>query len=292
MASDKRQRQDAGRQQRLAQQAEQAKRQQRGRSARGFGIVLALVVVLAAGFAIFGGGGDDEETATDASTTTSAADDGTTASTIEVTYPGPGAAIEGDTPCPEADGSSERTTSFTKAPPTCIDPEATYTAVVDTTEGSFTIALDAAKAPIAVNNFVVLARYHYYDDVPFHRIVPGFVDQAGTPVDQAGPDIETNPGYTIPDELPDTSALASPADAYPDGAIAMANRGPDTGSSQFFVVVGGGGAQFASNPNYTVFGQITEGLEVAEAINAFGDGASNGTPTKDVRIRTITITEA
>ena len=112
---------------------------------------------------------------------------------------------------------------------------------------------------------MVLARYHFYDGVPFHRIVPGFVDQAGTPVDQADTAaIEVTPGYTIPDELPDTTGLASPADAYPDGTLAMAKRAdPNSASGQWFIVVNGGGQQFASNAVYTVFGQVVEGLEVA-----------------------------
>lgn len=141
-----------------------------------------------------------------------------------------------------------------------------------------------------MNNFVVLARYKYYEGVPFHRIVPGFVDQAGTPVDQASPEIETTPGYVINDELPDVTGLASPADAYPDGTFATANRGPNTASSQWFIVVNGGGAQFASNPNYTVFGHILEGLDIATAINGLGD--AQGVPTKLVTIESVTITES
>jgi cyclophilin family peptidyl-prolyl cis-trans isomerase len=286
MPSEKRQRQDAGRIQRQLAQQQQTKKQQRNRSIRGFGIVLGLVALAAVAIAVFSGGDDKDDVATTATTTT------VPGAAAELSYPGPGAKVTGDTPCPEADGSSERTTSFEKAPPTCIDAGKTYTALVETSEGDITIQLDPAKAPIAVNNFVVLARYHFYDGIPFHRLVANFVDQAGTPVDQTSPDMATTPGYTIPDELPDTSALASPADAYPDGALATANRGPDTASSQFFIVVLGGGQQFASNPNYTVFGQVTEGLDVAETINTFGDGTSTGTPIKEVTIEKVTITES
>lgn len=290
MPSEKRQRQDEGRIQRQLAQQEMSKKQQRNRSLRGFGIVLALVAVAAIAISVLSGDDGDDEVATDASTTTVAGD---TPSTIVVEYPGPGAAITGETPCPPADGSAERTTSFEKAPPTCIDPAKTYTAEIVTTEGTIVVELDQAQAPQSVNSFVVLARYHYYDDVPFHRIVPGFVDQAGTPVDQASPEIATNPGYTLPDEFPDVSGLASPADAYPDGTFAMAKRAdPNSASSQFFIVVNGGGQQFASNPNYTVFGKVIEGLDVATAINEFGDAASGGTPTKDIRIESVTITES
>jgi cyclophilin family peptidyl-prolyl cis-trans isomerase len=275
---------------RQQQQQTMTKKQQRNRSIRGFGIVLALVAVVALGISIFSGDDGDDEVATDASTTTSVAEDAP--ATVTVEYPGPGAKITGDTPCPPADGAAERTTSFEKAPPTCIDAAKTYTATITTSEGDIVVELDDEKAPIAVNNFVVLARYGYYENVPFHRIIPGFMDQAGTPVDQGSADIETTPGYVIPDELPDVSGLASPGDAYPDGALATANRGPDTASSQFFIVVNGGGQQFAANPAYTVFGQVIEGLEVASAINAFGDQATNGTPTKAITIEKVTITES
>jgi cyclophilin family peptidyl-prolyl cis-trans isomerase len=287
MPSEKRQRQDAGRMQRQAAQREMTKKQQRNRSIRGFAVVLALVAVAAAGIAIFSGGGDDDDVATGASTTTAVP-----GAPVELTYPGSGASNTGDTPCPAADGSAERTTAFEKAPSTCIDAAKTYTALVETSEGDITIQLDPAKAPVAVNNFVVLARYHYYDGVPFHRIVADFVDQAGMPVGPTDPAAADSPGYTIPDELPDTSSLASPADAYPDGSLATANRGPDTASAQWFIVVKGGGQQFAANPNYSVFGQVTEGLDVAETINTFGDGTSTGTPLKQITIEKVTITES
>lgn len=287
MPSEKRQRQDEGRLQRQLAQQQATKRQQRNRSLRGFGVVLALVAVVALAISIFSGDDGDDDVATDTTSTT----EGTTPSTIAVTYPGPGAAITGETPCPPADGSVERTTRFEQAPPMCIDPDTTYTAEIETTEGTIKVQLDQSKAPQSVNSFVVLARYRYYEDIPFHRIVPGFVDQAGTPVEQVPPAIDENPGYTLPDEFPDVSGLASPADAYPDGAFAMAKRNdPDSASSQFFIVVNGGGQQFANNPNYSVFGQVVEGLDVAERINEFGD--PGGVPTKDIRIVKVTITES
>lgn len=288
MPSEKRQRQDEGRLSRRIELAEAAKRDQRKRNTRVLGIILGLLVVGAFLWSVLAGGDGDDDVATEDSTTSSSvADDAT------ITYPGVGAAISGETPCPAADGSAERTTSFEQAPPMCIDASKTYTATIATSEGDIVVGLDAAKAPIAVNNFVVLSRYHYYDGVPFHRIVPGFVDQAGTPVDQASPEIDTTPGYTIADEYPDTSGLASPAEAYPDGALAMANKGaPESSSSQWFIVVNGGGQQFASNPNYTVFGQVTQGLEIATAINEFGDAATNGTPTKAITVTSVTITES
>jgi cyclophilin family peptidyl-prolyl cis-trans isomerase len=163
----------------------------------------------------------------------------------------------------------------------CIDPAKTYTATMQTTKGAITITLDAKAAPTTVNNFVVLARYHYYDGVAFHRVIPGFVDQAG---DANGPTPGTGgPGYTIPDELP---TGASP---YPEGAVAMANTGqPNSGGSQFFIVVGTGGGQLG--PSYSLFGTVTGGLDVAQAINAAG--TSSGTPAEVVTMTNVTITES
>jgi cyclophilin family peptidyl-prolyl cis-trans isomerase len=295
MPSEKRQRQDEGRLSRRVEMQIEAKRTQRRRQLRGIGILLAALVVGGVIWSVVTGGDDDDpEVATeDSSTSSTASTSSTVAGDATITYPGVGATITGDTPCPAVDGSAERTTSFEKAPPTCIDAAKTYRATLATSEGDIVVELDPEAAPIAVNNFVVLSRYHYYDGVPFHRIMPGFVDQAGTPVDQASPEIETTPGYTLTDEYPDVSGLASPADAYPEGALAMANRGgANTSSSQWFIVVGDGGQQFAENPNYTVFGQVVEGIEIARAINEFGDSATNGTPTKAITVTSVTITEA
>jgi cyclophilin family peptidyl-prolyl cis-trans isomerase len=286
----KRERQKAGRQARLveAQQA-QAKRQ-RFKLVRNLAIVG--VVVIAVLFVLSRDSGDDDVTAS--ATTTAADDTGTTAggssttasteapaSTVTVTIPPAGAAIEGETPCPPTDGSAERTTSFAEAPPTCIDPDTTYLAAFETSEGSFTVQLDQSIAPITVNNFVVLARYHFYDGVTFHRIIPGFMNQGG---DAVGPQPgQGDPGYTIPDELP------ADASVYTAGTIAMANAGPDTGGSQFFIVVGDGGSQLT--PDYTPFGHVTSGQDVVDRINQFGDAATNGTPTKEVVITAVVISE-
>jgi cyclophilin family peptidyl-prolyl cis-trans isomerase len=185
--------------------------------------------------------------------------------------------------CPAADGSAAQQREFTAAPPLCIDPAKSYTALVSTNHGDFTIELDPAAAPTTVNNFVVLARYHYFDDTICHRIIPGFVVQCGDP-DGTG---TGGPGYTIPDELP-------VAGAYQVGSLAMANSGPDTNGSQFFVITGDDGAGLP--PSYSLFGQVTDGLDdTIVALDALGnpDEAANGVPPlEEVRIESITITEA
>lgn len=287
MPSDKRQRQDEGRLARLEQQQIDQRRSQRTRQLRNVGLLLGAIVVAAGAIAILSGGDDDDDVATDGSTTTSLAEGETTTTVagapVEIVLPGAGASITGETPCPEADGSSERTTSFEQAPPTCIEEGVTYTAKLVTTEGDIVIELDHEAAPIAVNNFVVLARYHFYDNVPFHRIIPGFMDQAGDPV---GPTPGTGgPGYTITDELPTGD------NPYPAGTIAMANTSaPNTSGSQWFIVVGDGGQQLT--PTYTVFGHVTAGQDVVDEINQHGDAATNGTPTKVIAITSVTITES
>ncbi|HET7720168.1 MAG TPA: peptidylprolyl isomerase, partial [Acidimicrobiales bacterium] len=121
------------------------------------------------------------------------------------------------TECPAADGSSPKTTKFSGPPPMCIDPSKRYTATMVTNKGTMTIELDPVAAPKTVNNFVVLARYHYYDDVTFHRIIPGFVIQGGDPQGTG----MGGPGYRFEDELPRPGR-------YEIGSLAMANAGPNT----------------------------------------------------------------
>lgn len=182
------------------------------------------------------------------------------------------------TPCPPADGNPERVTDFAEAPPMCIDPSKTYTAVLDTSLGSMTIALDAQKAPKTVNNFVVLARYRYYEGIIFHRIINGFMCQGGDPTGTG----RGGPGYRFADELP------APGE-YQIGSVAMANAGPDTNGSQFFLVSGPSGAGLP--PQYSLFGQITEGLEILDTMQNVQTAAGDR-PLEEVVINSVTITES
>ncbi len=252
---------------------------------------VVLVVVLVFGMLqVFGGGGDgDSDVETAAPTTVAQSTESTTATTVAggrtpVSLPTPakGAAITGDTACPSADGSSPRTTSFAKPPPTCIVAGKAYVAEMQTSKGLITIALDAKAAPLTVNNFVVLARYHYFDTLPFHRIATGFVIQGGSP-DGTG---SGSPGYKFADELPQ-------AGAYKFGSLAMANSGTNTNGSQFFLVLSDtAGLQ----PLYSLFGQVTAGTDVLKAIEAVGSpetptDPTSGKPTELVIIQTVTIKE-
>jgi cyclophilin family peptidyl-prolyl cis-trans isomerase len=254
------------------------KRRQRVRSVRNFGIIV-VVIVGAIAFLAWRSGGDDKKPV---STSSESAASSAAPTPVAITIPGPGATITGDTPCPAADGSAARTTTFAKPPPMCIDVNKAYTASVATTKGTFSIALDPKNAPNTVNNFVVLAEYHYYDGVAFHRIITDFVDQTG---DANGPTPgQGGPGYSFGDELPKDPS------PYTEGAVAMANSGPNTNGSQWFVVVGQGGATLGVQ--YSKFGTVQAGLDVATAINQAGTKDSSGAPTEEIKINAITITES
>lgn len=180
--------------------------------------------------------------------------------------------------CPAADGSSARQTSFSGPPPMCIDPAKTYSATMDTSMGEMVIHLDAAAAPQTVNNFVFLSRYHYYDGLTFHRIINGFVCQGGCP-DGRG---TGGPGYKFADELPAKGR-------YEIGSLAMANAGPDTNGSQFFIITGPSGAGLP--PSYSLFGKVVKGLEVADAMQRVATGPGDK-PVEPVVINSVTITES
>jgi peptidylprolyl isomerase len=181
------------------------------------------------------------------------------------------------TPCPAADGSSPKMQQFDGPPPMCIDPSKRYTASMVTSKGTMAIALDPIAAPATVNNFVFLARYHYFDGIVFHRIIPGFVLQGGDPEGTG----RGGPGYRFADELP-------AAGRYELGSLAMANAGPNTNGSQFFVISGPSGMRLP--PQYSLFGKVVAGLDVVSIIDAIG--TSSGAPKEDVTIESVTITEA
>ncbi|HSJ73758.1 MAG TPA: peptidylprolyl isomerase [Miltoncostaeaceae bacterium] len=173
--------------------------------------------------------------------------------------------------------------TYAAPPRRTIDPAASYTATIETSCGDILVALDARAAPVTVNNFVFLARERFYDGLTFHRVVAGFVIQGGDPQGTG----RGGPGYVFDDELPD--------DGYPPGSVAMANAGPDTNGSQFFIVTGDASAL----PNdYTRFGRVTRGFDVARRIESFAGPAadpadpSTQAPTETIYIDRITIAQA
>jgi cyclophilin family peptidyl-prolyl cis-trans isomerase len=201
---------------------------------------------------------------------------------VTTTLAEPGSAV--DPTCPAADGSSPRQLRFSAPPPMCIDPAIEYIALVETTRGDFEITLNAPAAPVTVNNFVFLARWHYYDGVGFHRVIPGFVVQAGDPF--TGEQSTGGPGYTIPDELP-----GGEAPFYPLMSMVMANSGaPDSGGGQFFIVTGPEGEQLP--PTFSRFGSVTAGSPVVEDIDATGADDRTGRPEELTVIERITVVES
>jgi cyclophilin family peptidyl-prolyl cis-trans isomerase len=178
--------------------------------------------------------------------------------------------------CPAADGSSPKQQRFDGPPPMCIDTSKRYTAEMVTSKGTIRIALDAAAAPKTVNNFVFLSRYHYYDGIVFHRVIPGFVLQGGDPQGTG----TGGPGYRFEDELPKPGR-------YELGSLAMANAGPNTNGSQFFIISGDSGVRLP--PQYSLFGKVVSGMDVVSAVDALG--TQSGTPKERVVIESVTITE-
>jgi cyclophilin family peptidyl-prolyl cis-trans isomerase len=179
--------------------------------------------------------------------------------------------------CPAVDGSSPKRQRFDARPPMCIDPAKRYAAEMVTNKGTMHIALDALAAPKTVNNFVFLARYHYYDGLIFHRVIPGFVLQGGDPEGRG----TGGPGYKFEDELPK-------AGRYELGSLAMANAGSNTNGSQFFVISGPSGMQLP--PKYSLFGKVVSGLDVVAAIDALGTPGA-GRPLERIVMESVTITE-
>jgi cyclophilin family peptidyl-prolyl cis-trans isomerase len=181
------------------------------------------------------------------------------------------------TELPNPDGTSEKRQKFDAPPPMIIDPSKTYAATMVTSHGTLEIILDALGAPKTVNSFVYLARWHYYDGVIFHRVIPGFVLQGGDPTGTG----TGGPGYKFEDELPKPGR-------YELGSLAMANAGPNTNGSQFFVISGPDGVRLP--PLYSHFGKVVKGLDVVAAINDLG--SPSGKPKERVVIESVTINES
>ena len=273
MPSDKRARQRAAREARLAAEAQQQKRRKQIRNVI-IGVVIAGVIIGIV-FLVSGNNNKSNSQSKGSTTTTTAAGKGADA---KLQAQANEVAVKAG--CPASTKTTVNTQKYPSAPAMAIDTSKTYTATVVTTAGTFDIALDAKTAPTTVNNFVFLANKGYYHCVIFHRVIPQFMDQTGDPTGTGG----GGPGYTIPDENPPKAA--SPAGQYPLGSVAMANTGsPNSGGSQFFIVAG---PQGESLPNtYALFGMVTSGMNVVDTINQ--QGSAQGVPP-DVTQRIISVT--
>lgn len=170
---------------------------------------------------------------------------------------------DGYVPTPEL--SSERQTRFSQAPELGegIEPGKAYRAVLETSKGRIVIDLFAEDAPVTVNSFAYLLRHHYYDGIKFHRVIEGFMAQGGDPTGTG----TGGPGYDFEDEFNQHRHDRK-------GVLSMANRGPDTNGSQFFIT-------FVPTPHldgrHTVFGQVVEGLDALDRLTRIQPGMP-GTP--------------
>jgi cyclophilin family peptidyl-prolyl cis-trans isomerase len=164
---------------------------------------------------------------------------------------------------------------YGSAPPMSIDPSKHYSAEIETSAGTMTAELFPQDAPKTVNNFVFLAREGFYDGVIFHRVISGFMIQGGDPTGSG----RGGPGYRFDDEPVKRR--------YERGTLAMANAGPNTNGSQFFVMH----ADYGLPPSYTIFGKLTAGEEIVDAI-ASAPKDSNDRPREPVSIKGIRISES
>lgn len=150
-----------------------------------------------------------------------------------------------------ADNTQEEPMTYSEPPPMTIDQNKEYTATIVTEKGELVLDLFAADVPVTVNNFVFLAREGFYDNTPIHRVEPGFVIQAGDPTGTG----RGGPGYQFEDEITNHKHVT--------GSLSMANAGPNTNGSQFFIT-------FAPQPHldgkHAVFGQLTAGMDVMQTI--------------------------
>ncbi|MEY2456357.1 MAG: peptidyl-prolyl cis-trans isomerase [Acidimicrobiaceae bacterium] len=301
MGTAKRERQKQGRQVRLEQAIADQKRKQRMRSLRNVGlIIVAIVVALLVTSRFFGG---DSKTPVATTASSSSADTATSTTLATSTTAGssaPAAAFTyGSGACPNADGSSPRTIDFTAAPQLCIDPAKTYVATFDTTAGTVKVKLDPTTTPGTTNNFVVLSRYHYYDNTTIFRTSASIgIIQGGSPHGNTNSD--KGPGYDLLDEGFDFNSLPGAATKqnsggpykYVAGDLVMARSARANGASaQFFFGATDAVSNLDSQGVYVKFGATTEGLDVLKKILDSG-GAGDAAPNPAVTINTVTITES
>ena len=169
---------------------------------------------------------------------------------------------------------------YSNQPEMSIDLGKTYSALIKTNFGEMKIEFFTEDAPLTVNNFVSLARDGYYDNVIFHRVISGFMIQGGDPSGTGHGDYGKYPGYEFEDELNNQKP-------YEKGIMAMANRGPNTNGSQFFIMH----VDYPLPYSYTIFGQVTEGLDVIDSIAAVQTDAADK-PLEDVVIESVEISES
>ena len=235
----------------------------------GFVLIIGLFVLFAA---LHSSGGNKKASNASATSSTASTTTSTGPTTTTTVNPALAAIVCNDTKPPD----NPNRPKFTAPPPMTLDTSKKYTATIDTSCGKITVDLDAKGAPKTVNNFVFLAQKHFFDGLTWHRVVQGFVIQGGDPQGTGS----GGPGYQFEDELP--------KDGYKLGSLAMANSGPNTNGSQFFIVTGAGGTSLPNS--YSRFGTVTGGIDVAQKLESFAtEPDPPGKPSRPLYIFSITI---
>ncbi len=277
MATDKRQRQKQGRQERLEAERASLARTRRNRSIRN-AIIFAVVVVVAA-FVLSrtGGKGKTESLKSDASSSTTKAPSSAKAGNAAV--------------CPPTDGTAKRTLTFTGSLKQCLTAGRTFQAVLTTSLGQVEVALDTKRTPRTTNAFVSLSRWKYYDGTKLFRTEKDSgIIQGGSPHTQSNAD--QGPGFTIADE----GGTFTSAD-YGPGTLAMARSAqPNSANGQFFLLSGEGAKYLGDKKEpgagtYVVFGKVTKGLDVLKRIASLDDGGHKPPASKAPVITKVQITE-
>ena len=169
---------------------------------------------------------------------------------------------------------------YSSMPEMIIDQNKSYTAVIQTSMGDLTVEFFSDTAPVTVNNFVSLSNDGYYDNIIFHRVISGFMIQGGDPSGTGHGEYGKFPGYTFEDELNNQQP-------YEKGILAMANAGPNTNGSQFFIMH----VDYPLPYQYTIFGKVTDGLDVIDTI-ASVQPAEGAKPVEDVVILGVTVSSS
>lgn len=188
----------------------------------------------------------------------------------------------GDTSSVQPSGTTQKespmpSVSALPKPEMVIDSKKSYSVTLKTTAGNIVITLDTKNTPITANNFYYLAKAKFYDGVIFHRVIPGFMIQGGDPTGTGS----GGPGYKFDDE--------KFSGEYKRGTVAMANAGPNTNGSQFFIMH----ADYDLPKNYVIFGKVTAGLDVVDKIATAETipGGEGSRPKNPVKIESVDITE-